>query len=291
MPPSASRQRTPKRNSSPAAGSKSGSPSMSKKRSPSDGSGRRPRPRFSSGREQMDEDLVLAVPVELQRRLVTQRLERVRRESADAEAGGRLREPRQRRHVNRRELRDLVAPDRGNARQVVVIDPPLPADRGELTARAVVARPWVRLGPLVHVPTQPPLRCTQVGVDVAGPVGLDLARAENDVDALRAAPLDRRDFVRVPRELEHRGRLRGTRELRVVRLVAPGTERRTARRCGRESPLAHATRRARRSPGRRSRPRRASPRQSPRARPRTRASSRGNSISTTSRPCARRNSR
>ena len=44
------------------------------------------------------------------------------------------------------------------------------------------------------------------------------------MDALGLSSLDRCDLARVPRKLQHRRRLRATRELRVVRLVAPIAE-------------------------------------------------------------------
>ena len=125
---------------------------MSKNRSPREGAGSKPEPPLLLGLEQVDADLVLAVAVELQRSLVAERLERVRREPADAQIGRSLREPGERRHVDRLELSDLVAPDRGDPRQVVVVHPALPADRGELAARAVLARPRIGLGPLLDVP-------------------------------------------------------------------------------------------------------------------------------------------
>ena len=125
--PSGSRQSTPNRNSSRAAGSKNGSPSMSKNTSPGDGAGRSPSPRRSCGGEQVVRELAGAVAVKLQRRLVAQPLEHRRREPPHAQIGRRLREAGERRHVDRLELADLVAPDRRDPRQVVVV---LPALRG-----------------------------------------------------------------------------------------------------------------------------------------------------------------
>ena len=78
---------------------------MSKKRSPGEGAGSRPSPRCSSGSSRWYEDLVVAIAVELQRRLVAERLDHRRREPADAEVGRRLGEPGQRRDVDGLELR------------------------------------------------------------------------------------------------------------------------------------------------------------------------------------------
>ena len=122
-------------------------------------------------------------------------------------------------------LLDLVAPDRRDAREVVVVLPALAADGDEVAARAVLARPRVRLGPLLDVRAQPPLRGAQ-DRRRRRPAGRSRPRScrARRAAARAAAPGSRAISLRVPGELEHRRRLRAARELRVVRLVAPRAE-------------------------------------------------------------------
>ena len=87
MLPSASRQRTPNRNSSPSAGIEERVALHVEEEVARRRLRQQAEPALLLRLEQVDEDLVLAVAVELERRLVAQRLERVRREPADAEVG------------------------------------------------------------------------------------------------------------------------------------------------------------------------------------------------------------
>ena len=109
----------------------------------------------------------------------------------------------------------------GDEREMVVVDPLLPAEMPEVADPAVVARPAVRLGlgrergeePLAHAPV--------VGVELVDTERLALAAAVLDVDALdRRRPEIRCDLLGVEEELQHVGRLRAARELRVDGLVA-----------------------------------------------------------------------
>src|SRR4051794_9889496 len=101
---------------------------------------------------------------------------------------------------------------------MVIFVPALTADRREVAPRTVLAGPWVRLWPLLHMPAQPTLRSTEVGIDLRWSISLDGLRSKNNVDAFWSAPLDRCYCVRVPRELEHRGGLRRAGEFGVMRL-------------------------------------------------------------------------
>ena len=108
---------------------------------------------------------------------------------------------------------------------MVVVLPPVAADGDVVAPRAVPARPRVDVGRLPRGTCGAgAARCAGTRREVGRAVGLDDHRAGNDVEPLGQAALDAGDLLRVEGQLEHRGRLRGARELGVPDLVAPGAE-------------------------------------------------------------------
>ena len=133
--------------------------------------------------------------------------------------GGRAPELRERRDPGGGELLDLRPVDPGDAREVVDLVPARVADGLEVADRAVVDR--VRLGRrrVGDEALEPRADAPVVGGELDRAEGLLLARAEQDVNVLRLAPLDERELLVVEEELEDVGGLRGARELGVERLV------------------------------------------------------------------------
>ena len=160
--------------------------------------------------EQAAGELVGAAAVELEAGLVAQRVEHRRRDAGHVEGRRRLRQADEGLDADAVQLLDVVAPDRGDERQVVVVLPALAADGDVVAPRAVPAGPRVDVGRRGEVRAEPALRGAQEGREVARAVGLDDHRAGHDVEPLRHAALDPRDLLRVEGQLEHGGRLGAT---------------------------------------------------------------------------------
>jgi hypothetical protein len=166
---------------------------------------------------------VLARP-ELQPGLPVDPRERLGRDARGRRLGGCVREPGERRDPCRPQPRDVVAPDPGDAAEVVGRVPPRVAHGAQLADLATVD--GVRLG--VERPAEevdetrahPPV----VRAELARPEARELARPEQHVDPLRLAPLQPRELLVVEAELKHVRGLRAAGELRVERLVAPPAE-------------------------------------------------------------------
>ena len=175
-----------------------------------------------NGLEQVSDELAGVAAVELEPGLVAEPLEHGPSEPLDLQFGRRRGELRKLLDAGTVQPLDLIPPNRGDERQVVVVLPLFPADRDEVAARAVVAGPGIEVGRRrVEVRAEPPLRGAEERIEVTGSVGLDDPGAGHNVQPLGKPSLDLFDLVRVEDKLKHSRRFRGARELGVPGFVAP----------------------------------------------------------------------
>ena len=192
---------------------------MSKKRSPGDGFGSRPKPRSGSG----SSSSYVCSPVS---RWWSWSAAWLRSFSNVAGAMPRhvgVRRGRaelgERRDPDAAEPRDLVAPHPGHAHEVVAVVPPLVAELLEVAEVAVAARVRLGRGSGADGVEEAVADAPVVGDEVEDAVALALAGAELDVQPLGQPAGDPLDLLGVEAELEDVLRLAVPRELRVDGLV------------------------------------------------------------------------
>ena len=166
-------------------------------------------------------DPVLLVPpvMELELGLEPEPGQRLRTQLRDARVGRQVAELLERRDPGRGELLDLRPGDAGDERQVVVLVPPLLAEREEVAQPAVLDRVRVGLLAVLDSVEEAAAEAPVEGEVVVGQEALELAGAGDDVHVLGHAALDTSDLLGVEAELEDVRGPRVARELRVERLV------------------------------------------------------------------------